>query len=133
MKDIIISLTVFILSSVSCFAQRDTIKVKNIETAMDISLRQFRMRLNDPKLNVLCIVENEINMSDISFSKNDFVVKNVVSAKMLNNKTGTYLLKFFVTYSDKTPVVTVAKYKITKSNKEVVYTDLLSRDYYRIW
>lgn len=133
MRKLIVFLLIFVTGYVKCFAQQDTMKMMSVEAVINSSLHKFRTKIANQKSIVFCIVETELDRKNILFSKNDFIIENGIDAKIVGNKGHEYLLKFLISHKNGRTFITVVKWSLKKkSAREIIYTDLLSRDYYEV-
>jgi len=124
MKSILSLLVFFCLScSQGRAQQQDTLKVKSIEEAINMSIKSFRKRIANENAVVYCIVKNKLEIKEAGFGGKNLLVENGINPKYIDRKTSKYLLTFLISQGTNGTIVDVSVSALKKKKRRrIEYT-----------
>lgn len=117
----------------SSYAQEDTMKVKSVEQAISISLKDFRHKIINDNVIIYNIVTVDLNEKNIDLATNDLIVENGINARKIDYKTKKFLFKFVISINNGRTFINVIKWRLNKkSDKELEFLNLMSGSCYEV-
>jgi len=118
---------------VPSYAQQDTIKVRSIEEAINVSMKDFRQTIKNDKATIYSIVEVNLEKDKIAFKENEYIVESGINAKNIDYRKDMFVLKFVVSITGKQTLITCIQFRLKKkSEKAIELINLMSGSYYEV-
>jgi hypothetical protein len=117
-------LTFIFLVSIPIYGQQnDTIEVKTVEEAINITLRNFRKSINNENAFIYCMLKNKLGMKDVDFNERTLLVEGGINAELIDRNTSKYLLTFYIIQKESDIIIDVGiSTLVKKSRKKIEYT-----------